>query len=219
MKVGQDTPDAMRCVTVHVKQPVGSWCRVASAHRDIATSVLSCLPSGKGWMIETVHLQGAGWRDLVAEIRPLTRRLDVLDDQLAEGTIRVVVPACGLPPGATASGLHPTFPFDLDDGKDTWQLVGGAAETQAFVLGLRAHGMSAEVMAVQPDPPRGPLTARQRVILTAARAAGYYDYPRRITLSRLAGRLGLAKSTLSEALVRIESVIIGAKQTRGVDPL
>jgi predicted DNA binding protein len=39
---------------------------------------------------------------------------------------------------------------------------------------------------------------------------GFYDVPRRITLSELAEKLGVAKSTLSSQLQRIESGVMFA---------
>ena len=58
---------------------------------------------------------------------------------------------------------------------------------------------------------RRELTARQKQILRAAVELGYYSWPRRVTLTNLAGHLGIAKSTLSEALMIVESVVMRAE--------
>jgi predicted DNA binding protein len=58
------------------------------------------------------------------------------------------------------------------------------------------------------------LTPRQREVLALAIERGYYDYPRRITLSHLAKEAGVAKSTLSQTLMLIErEVMHRASQT------
>ena len=54
------------------------------------------------------------------------------------------------------------------------------------------------------------LTPRQRLIFDSALNEGYWDTPRRITLSALAELLGLSKSTLSVHLHKIEGVVLNS---------
>ena len=56
--------------------------------------------------------------------------------------------------------------------------------------------------------PAGQLTNRQKEILRAALAAGYYDIPRRATQRDLAAELGLSRGTIGDHLRRIEAKII-----------
>lgn len=58
------------------------------------------------------------------------------------------------------------------------------------------------------DDPTGQLTDRQKEILRAALAAGYYDIPRRATQRDLAAELGLSRGTIGDHLRRIEAKII-----------
>lgn len=62
----------------------------------------------------------------------------------------------------------------------------------------------------QPDlgDPAGQLTDRQKEILRAAIAAGYYDIPRRATQRDLAAELGLSPGTIGDHLRRIEAKIM-----------
>lgn len=164
---------------------------------------------GGGAMIETASLRGSGWRDAIREIQATGARFEVLDESEEGATIRLIVPSCGLLEAAAATGVHPTFPFELSEGFDEWHVTGKVAETKEFVERLRASGMRVDVASAQLHARVEGLTSRQRVILAAALKSGYYAYPRRITLTRLARRLGVAKSTLSEALVKLESEMIG----------
>jgi hypothetical protein len=52
------------------------------------------------------------------------------------------------------------------------------------------------------------MTPRQQEILQRALAAGYFDVPRRISLTELAVRIGVATSTLSVTLAVIEKKIV-----------
>ena len=54
------------------------------------------------------------------------------------------------------------------------------------------------------------LTSRQRTIFDAAMNEGYWESPRRITLTKLAGLLGVSKSTLSVQLHKIEGVVLNS---------
>jgi predicted DNA binding protein len=52
------------------------------------------------------------------------------------------------------------------------------------------------------------LTERQQGLVRTAVDAGYYNTPRECTLTELAERLGIAKSTRSGALHRAEGAVI-----------
>jgi len=52
------------------------------------------------------------------------------------------------------------------------------------------------------------LTDKERLVLIAAIGSGYYEYPRKISATRLAGKLGYGKSTLIEYLRKAENKII-----------
>lgn len=60
----------------------------------------------------------------------------------------------------------------------------------------------------QMDDPAAQLTDRQKEIVRAAIAAGYYDIPRRTTHRDLATELGLSQRTIGEHLQRAEAKII-----------
>ena len=55
---------------------------------------------------------------------------------------------------------------------------------------------------------RKELTLRQEEILKMAFELGYFDFPKKIKLDRLSGRLGIAPSTLAEILHRAEKHIM-----------
>ncbi|MHA1341426.1 MAG: helix-turn-helix domain-containing protein [Promethearchaeota archaeon] len=54
------------------------------------------------------------------------------------------------------------------------------------------------------------LTARQLEIYLKAKEAGYYDSPRKITLTELAEKIGMAKSSISSILQRIHKKLLGS---------
>jgi predicted DNA binding protein len=52
------------------------------------------------------------------------------------------------------------------------------------------------------------LTHSQQALLSQALAAGYFDVPRRITLTRLAEKLGKSKSAVSQGLALVEKKLV-----------
>ncbi|BBD72688.1 bacterio-opsin activator [Sulfodiicoccus acidiphilus] len=69
-------------------------------------------------------------------------------------------------------------------------------------------GVNAKVLRVSKVSREEPLTVRQEQALVAALETGYFDYPRRVSLSELANRLGVSASTLDEVLRRAEKNVI-----------
>ena len=63
------------------------------------------------------------------------------------------------------------------------------------------------------------LTARQRFVFDSAMNEGYWESPRRITLSALAELLGVSKSTLSVQLHKIEGVVLIHSLTKCAETL
>jgi hypothetical protein len=53
------------------------------------------------------------------------------------------------------------------------------------------------------------LSEKERLVLNAAVGSGYYEYPRRISATELADKLGYSKSTLIEYLRKAENKVIG----------
>ncbi len=103
-----------------------------------------------------------------------------------------------------AAAAHPSPPFTVQAGRAEWDHAGDGEELRRM---LRDRGLRITVRRVRRGRGRE-LTPRQREILLRAIEEGYYDFPRRITLSELADKLGISKSYLSETLAKVESKLL-----------
>ena len=103
------------------------------------------------------------------------------------------------PIGETTDGLEVTL-FGEDAALQ--QLIAGFPDEVDVTL-KRAGEYQPEM-----GDPVEQLTDRQKEILRAALAAGYYDIPRRATQRDLAAELGLSRGTIGDHLRRIEAKII-----------
>lgn len=108
-----------------------------------------------------------------------------------------------------ASGNLPQFPHVLDDGWMVCELTTSHERLSRFGDELEATGFAFEVDWVRQSlDPEDLLTARQRQFATEAIERGYYDTPRRCTLTELAAALGVSKSTASVVLHGTEEVVV-----------
>lgn len=75
---------------------------------------------------------------------------------------------------------------------------------------LRGRGLDIGLAAIKTAKGSGSLTGRQDQVLSLAYKLGYFEFPKKINLSDLAKKLGVAKSTLSEILRTGEEKILHA---------
>lgn len=113
------------------------------------------------------------------------------------------------------------FPFTVRNGDTSWTLVGSEPRIRAFLADLGRTGAAFRVESVRSRPgPAGSiaLTSRQQEILGRAVAEGYFEVPRRVSLSELSRRIGVANSTLSVTLALIERKIVAPLAPLGAEP-
>lgn len=197
----------MWATLLRVENPGCAWC--AGTASDAQVSVLSHLATSEGTVWEEAEVSGPRWRARLADAAgaPSVRRVSILESTDARARVRLELASCPLQQAVAASGAMPRFPFDATRG-DEWLLIAERAEARRFVEELRTRGVLVEVLSTRAYRPHESLTGRQRELMQAAIAQGYYEVPRRVTLTQLAERLHLAKSSLSEALARGERHVL-----------
>ncbi len=127
------------------------------------------------------------------------------DDVLVQ--FETTMPLLLLP--ARDSGVPLEMPFEVQDGTAVWEVTAPSERLSELGSQLETFGISFTVEYVQQQlSEQQLLTDRQRRIVLTAIDAGYYDTPRDCSLTELADRLDIAKSTASETLHRAEGKII-----------
>jgi hypothetical protein len=107
------------------------------------------------------------------------------------------------------SGALLDLPFEVCDGRASWEVTATRDRLSALGDQLRELGLEFDVESVtQRVETDRLLTDRQATLVETAVEAGYYDTPRSCTLTDLAERAGIAKSTASETLHRAEGKIV-----------
>lgn len=123
--------------------------------------------------------------------------------------IQVETTAAVLLHAIEGSGIPLETPFEVQDGE--LELEATVPQHQLSALGeqLKSVGIPFTVERIQQEvESEALLTDRQEWLLHEAIDSGYYDTPRRITLTELAKERDLAVSTCSEVLHRAEENVL-----------
>lgn len=136
-------------------------------------------------------------------------KLDLMQREDGEALIQFATTMPLLLFPARDSGIPLEMPFEIRDGEAVWEVT--APQDRLSMLGeqLEAFDIGFTVDYIQQHLTEEPLlTDRQRRLLAEAAEAGYYDTPRECSLTDVADRLDIAKSTASETLHRAEEKVI-----------
>ncbi|MDE1821701.1 MAG: helix-turn-helix domain-containing protein [Euryarchaeota archaeon] len=164
--------------------------------------------------IAVALLSGSGWPPGAVtsflEKHPDVVRVRALERSRSTTMLRVRYRRPVLVPILEEIGLLPRFPFAVRSGVAYWEILGveRASHGMIRVLEHRLPGSRVRSISSTPTfPSRTQFTPRQERAFERALALGYYDFPRRITLTDLAETLGVDKGSLSVMLVRIEALL------------
>ncbi len=194
--------------------PANAWMApLSAAYPSVRFDVLDRLEISPRRVLFDVRLPtlaNVGWTDVLRDL-PEVRTVELLDANPSSEVYRVLFAGRTFVPLVKRLRLLRRFPFPVEDGKATWFVVGAEVRVRRLLAALRRAGVAFTVDAVRRGSdvtaPRQ-LTSRQREVLRRAVREGYFEVPRRVSLTELAARLGVASSTLSVTLALIERKIV-----------
>jgi len=106
------------------------------------------------------------------------------------------------------AGVTPRTPFEVRDGWVEWDFATDQEHAKKLVNALKESDIIHRIISFSKKNTPRLLTLRQREVFDACVLHGYYETPRRITLTELAGVIGVSKSTLCEMIHLIEKHIV-----------
>ncbi len=95
------------------------------------------------------------------------------------------------------------YPVEVGEGLATMTVIAKRSRVDKFIENLGEHEITTTFQSIGRYQAPAVLTPHQEAILHAALESGYFDIPRRITLTALASGVNLSPSTVSEILRRI----------------
>ena len=191
---------------IEVRLPEGHWSGDVSRSRpEVVLRIEETMPLGKGRGTARISSSNDVIKELenhsgVDEVRKLGDYRYEVD--IAPGGGGYIKPIREV-------GVIPHSPFEVRDGWVDWMIECAADKSRELVQLLRESEIPYRVISTRSTGTRM-LTSRQRVVFDSAMNEGYWDSPRRITLSALAELLNVSKSTLSVLLHKIEAVVLNS---------
>lgn len=98
----------------------------------------------------------------------------------------------------------------VEGGGLDWNILAPDRRAVEGLLQRLDPGRPAEILSLRSVKAAGLLTDRQEKVMGLAYQLGYFEFPKHISLTGLAERLGVAKSTLSEILRTGEAKVLHA---------
>jgi hypothetical protein len=198
---------------LRVSIPEATWIHDVSVDHPTVTFRVSAVLSERERGIALLELETA---DPVPVLTAVERRADVTDLELLwkrGGTTGVQVEATDLPLLAPLvdAGIPLRTPFEVVEGVATWEVTTSSKRLSALGTRLEEAGVKFETEYVREEATGEDdhlLTDRQRDVLVAAAEQGYYDTPRRTTLTAVSESLGISKATGSDILHRAEGHVV-----------
>ena len=171
---------------------------------------IECMPYGKSGGRGLMEIKGEKTDEIVAEIKkhPDVCRIDV--SHFKNGVLgSVVTERCAACRALTGSDCFLTSALSLEDGGVEWKLITGAEGSLSDLIeNLEENGCRVELKSAVHLSKKSLLTNRQEEIIRAAFDKGYYDYPKKSTIEKLAKMFDISPSTLGEIIQRGEKKIV-----------
>ena len=217
MSESAETHESGPILVCWIATPLPERCpcyQLSARYPDLNIQVEGCLPLGDGQMLERIRIQnapGEGTTEELIRSSPDVRELTLVSQTEDSVLHQCTVPLCSVI--AVHEKLHilPEFPFHIERGLESFLVMAQSSKCREFLSAIKEQIPGAVVTSISRDsitPVEGLLTERQREVFHYALTQGYWDVPRRTTLSELATSLKVSKSTLHEILSSVESKII-----------
>ena len=216
--------DTVLTCRVRVVLPPTMWMRTFSVrHPTIRVEILDRLEVDTGLVLFEVQIPTADGESWAPELEklPEVRSVELIDATEGSEVYRILYSGRTFLPLVKRLKLLRHFPFPIQDGLATWTIVGPESKVHELLRTLERERIEFDLGSIHRGPlPQFPatLTPRQRVVLRRAIDEGYFDVPRRVSLTELAPRIGVAISTLSVTLAVIERKIVESASWRGDMP-
>ena len=188
--------------------------QTAAKMNGATLAVADCRPFNKKGMTMLLELGGRpeAVRSTVTSIRKMTGvRQAIEGDDRGERTMLLAIldrpGICRASSDAAIICLE--CPFSSAEQPAYWRFIARrTSDLRQIMTKLGREGIQARIEDVSPLDQKATLTGRQKEIMATAMARGYFDFPRKISLTGLSQLVGVKPSTLSEILRSAERRIM-----------
>ncbi len=196
--------------------PEKLWIAVLSKkYPEILFEILSILPTEEMIGNALIKISGTHLDPILAEIRkhPSSIELYLISNSVNTKIINVKTKDPWLLISLIKSEVILKMPVLVQNGLAHWEVLAPHEKIANLNKLFEAKQIKFELRGIGKYTEKPKLTERQSEILDQAVKLGYYEIPRKITLTELAEKLSLAKSTISGILRRIDKKLILTERT------
>lgn len=196
-----------------IEIPGQTWIAdISTLHPELVFEVVTAMPS-EDMGIALVRLDAPDPLPIITDIkaREDIDNIELLWKHEDEALLQIQSsnPLLLLP--VLRAGVPLTTPFDIRDGRATWELTTSTSRLSSLRSQLEDFGIQFSIEYVRDiDSTQADnlLTDRQQEVLLTAALEGYYVAPREATLGEVADTLGIADATCSDILHRAEGHVL-----------
>lgn len=212
-KGGPATTGHLTVCRLRLALPPKMWVSLFSRKfPEASVSVVGQLVADQERTLVDLKVHSANPQDWAATIISLPEVLavDKLGSAGYTSTLRVTFKTHPLYELFNKLSLMWRLPAPVRDGMITIAMVGSDESVRQMIDTWRGHHLEVKVESVRhtEEESKALLTPRQEYIFRKALVSGYYDVPRRVTLSELSRTVGVAVSSLSEILAIAEKKML-----------
>ena len=193
-------------VRIEVRLPEGHWAGdVTRSHPSAILRIEEHMPLMKG----SGTAKASCSEDITATVGEHSGIEEVRALSSQQFAVDIIAGGGGFLKPLLRVGVIPHTPFEVRDGWVDWTIACAQGKVRDLIAGFDEERIPYRLLSTRGVSSRM-LTPRQRLVFDTATQEGFYDVPRLVTLTALAAKLDVAKSTLSAQLQRIESTIMHA---------
>jgi len=207
----------MAVAELEVHSPEFVWIsEISRRHPEVRFTVISYLPLTLPTGLVMLKIEGEETDEILEEIHkaPPTRELHLVNREGDTAIVSVKTDQAFLLPALVRSEVMIPDPFTIRNGVALWRMLSPRPQIAKLTEHLQEMGVRHTLRQLREVRERPRLTPRQAEVFGLAIKHGYYELPRRITLTELAGRLDISKSTLSAILRTAERNLLVPERVR-----
>ncbi|MFX1294068.1 MAG: helix-turn-helix domain-containing protein [Promethearchaeota archaeon] len=198
-------------VEFEIYMPEKLWIAILSKkYHNINFEILSILPTEKMVGNALIKISGPDIENVIKEIKGQSSCLElyIIDDSDDSKIFNVKTNDPWLLISLIKSEIILEMPVIVKNGIAVWKVLAPRKKIATFNKLLNEKNVQFKLKSITKYQKEVKLTKRQSEILDLALKLGYYEIPRKITLTKLAKKLNIAKSTLSGIIRRIDKKLI-----------
>ncbi|MFX1297983.1 MAG: helix-turn-helix domain-containing protein [Promethearchaeota archaeon] len=183
---------------------------LSKKYPEVTFEILSILPTEELVGNALIKISGSNLVQILKEIREHPSSLEVylISDSVKTKIINVKTNDPWLLISLIKSEIILKMPVIVQNGIAQWEVLAPHEKINKFTILLEEKKIKFELKSIGKHKEETIFTLRQSEVLDQALKLGYYEIPRKITLTELASTLNIAKSTLSGILRRIDKKLV-----------